>query len=158
MTAPTAAQRGRRNRANGAAYEVKLANYLKAWWPDACRAVRSTHPDPGDIDNTSPSLWWSMKNVDAEQLNAWFAEMDDKASDRIGLLVVRRRGYADPGRWWCWMRTRDVFDALDVTASAFGVEPDDRCRLELHAVVRLLVSALNLQAATAPMSVRKDNL
>jgi hypothetical protein len=105
--AKTPAQRGRRNRANGAAYEVKTANYLRTWWPDACRAVRNTTPDPGDVDGTSPSLWWSVKNCERELINPWFEEMRVKAAGRIGLLVVRRRGYADPGGWSCWLTLGD---------------------------------------------------
>lgn len=144
----TASQRGRRNRANGAAYEVKTANYLKAWWPDACRAVRSSHPDPGDVDNTSPSFWWSVKNCQVEQYNAWFREMDDKAAGRIALLVVRRRGYADPGRWWCWLTLHDLTVLLgSAPPLAFEADDDARVCVELATVVPLL------RAYTQPAAV-----
>ncbi len=136
--AKTRSQLGRRNRANGAAYEVKLANYLKTYWPDACRAVRSTTPDPGDVDGTSPSLWWSMKNCEGERIDAWFAEMAEKGAGRIGLLVVRRRGYADPGRWWCWLTVADWLD-LTCAPTDVPVDPQAQIRLELAAVVPLLV-------------------
>lgn len=137
MTAArTPSQRGRRNRANGAAYEVKLANYLKAFWPDACRAVRNTIPDPGDIDGTSPSLWWSMKNCADERYPLWFAEMTQKATGRIGLLVVRRRGYADPGRWWCWLTLEDFLEIAETSiAGSFGADGAAQVRMELGAVI-----------------------
>lgn len=149
MTSKTLSQRNRSNRRKGADVERRLAIYLRGWWPDACRAVRNTHPDPGDIDQTSPSLWWSVKDVADERINAWFEELDVKAADRIGLIVTRRRGYADPARWWCWMRTRDLLDVLDVVPGQFGVTSEDRCRLELQTVVRMLVAALDEQRARA---------
>lgn len=150
MLAKTASERGRRNRANGAVYEVKTANYLKTWWPDACRAIRATSPDPGDVDGTSPSFWWSVKNVEAEQLNAWFAEMDVKAGGRIGLLVTRRRGYADPGRWWCWLTLHDLTVLLGAPPpGAFAADDAARVRTELGWLVPLLLSYSGAPEAVA---------
>jgi hypothetical protein len=147
--ATNASDRGRRNRANGATCERRVASYLRVWWPDACRAVRNTHPDPGDIDNTSPSLWWSVKDCKAELIGAWFAEMDVKAAGRIGLLVVRRNGYADPARWWCWMRLSDLCDSLGVDGPEFHVQHADRVRMELGVAAALVHASL---ARTPPVT------
>jgi hypothetical protein len=136
-----ASTRGRRNRANGAAYERKVARYLKTWWPDAVRAVRNTTPDPGDVDGTNPCLWWSVKNCQDERYTEWFAEIDRKAGGRVGLLVVRRRGHADPGRWWCWLRLGDLADLVNGHVNTDPANPGAWVRLELAAAVGVLVAA-----------------
>lgn len=141
MTAArTASHIGRRNRANGAAAERQVARYLTAWWKDACRAVRNTTPDPGDVDCTSPSLWWSVKNCEQERLTAWMEELIAKRQGRIGLLVVRRRGHASPGRWWCWLTFRDLGVLLDASATVQAAAPRAPVRMELRDVVPLLVA------------------
>lgn len=103
-----ASTRGRRNRANGANTERRVATYLRTWWPDACRAVRNTQPDPGDIAGTAPDLWWSVKDCQVERISTWLDEVAVKAPPAVGLLVVRRRGHADPGAWWCWLHLSDL--------------------------------------------------
>ncbi len=141
MTAArTASQIGRRNRANGAAAERQVARYLTTWWPDACRAVRNTTPDPGDVDCTSPSLWWSVKNCEQERLAAWMDELVAKQQGRIGLLVVRRRGVADPGRWWCWLTLRDLGVLLDASATLPVEAWFAPVRMELRDVIPLLLA------------------
>lgn len=134
---PDAATRGRRNRANGAEGERRVARYLGTWWPAACRAVRNTAPDPGDVAETHPRLWWSVKNVVAEQYTAWLAEMTVKAEGRIAVLVVRRRGYADPGRWWAWLTLADLAAITSTPLSTEQVAAE-HVRMELHVLVALL--------------------
>lgn len=141
MTSAEASRRGRRNRLNGQFAEREVARWLRPWYPDACRAVRSTDPDPGDVDCTSPGLWWSVKNTQVEQINAWMREMDLKRVDRIGLLVVRRKGHASPGEWWCWLPLWHLSELLDgKPADECGVS-DVPVRLELRHVMPLLVAA-----------------
>lgn len=141
MTAEASA-RGRSNRVKGATGERDVAKWLRPYYPDACRAVRNTDPDPGDIACTSPGLWWSVKNCKVEQINPWMAEMDVKAVGRIGLLIVKRAGCADPGRWWCWMLLGHL---LGLRENVPGWAPDsplnDAVRLELRTVMPLLVAA-----------------
>ena len=144
MTAArTPSQIGRANRRRGATVERSVARYLAAWWPDAVRAVRSTTPDPGDIANTSPSLWWSVKDCDVERYPAWFAEMAEKAQGRIGLLVVRRRGHADPARWWCWTTLHDHNELVGAPppGAMAGVLDEWPVRMELGHVAPLLHAA-----------------
>lgn len=142
MTATSAAYRGRRNRVNGAETERAVARYLTPWWPDARRAVRSTDPDPGDIAETSPSLWWSVKRLKSvgEQVPAvWLAELTAKKRGAIGLLVVRRFGHADVGRWWCWISLADLAEVLQAHVPV-PFEDDRHARFELRDVVPLLTN------------------
>lgn len=144
MTAEASA-RGRASRVKGATGERDVAKWLRPHYPDACRAVRNTIPDPGDIACTSPGLWWSVKNCKVEQINPWMAELEAKRDGRLGLLVVKRAGYASPGSWWVWLTLRDLRsllgfddgDALEVWGSSL----DEPCRMELHALMPLLVAA-----------------
>lgn len=144
MNSVDASTRGRRNRASGASAERDVARYLRLWWPEACRAVRNTIPDPGDLDCTSPGLWWSIKNAQVERLPAWMAELDEKAAGRVGLLVVRRKGHASPGEWWCWMRASDFFGLRGLSAT-----DDFPVKAELRHIVGLLVAANYAPAGAA---------
>lgn len=147
MTAATdASTRGRRNRANGNTAERAVAVYLRGFFPDARRAVVNgwrtadlTVVDPGDIDGTSPStLWWSVKSCQQERLNVWMAEMDAKAAGRVGLLVVRRRGYRPPG-WRVWLTLRDWTVLLGAAPpAAFGANDGAPVCVELADLVPLL--------------------
>lgn len=145
MNAIDASTRGRRNRANGASCERDVARWLRPWWPDACRAVRNTAPDPGDLDCTSPGLWWSVKNCQEERTNAWMAELNDKAGtpgfERVGLLVVRRKGHASPGEWWCWLRVGDLVHLAGDVSSLHADADESPVRMELRHVMPLLVQA-----------------
>lgn len=143
-------RRGRRNRANGHDAERRVARYLRTWWPDACRAVRNTTPDPGDIDATSPGLWWSVKDCQQERMATWLAELDTKAQGRLGLLVVRRRGHAWPAEWWAWLDAGylvAIASRRDHTFESFGWP----VRAELRHVVPLLV-----EAGYAPSAVVRE--
>lgn len=142
MTAPDASTRGRRNRSNGATAEREVARWLRPWWPDACRAIRATFPDPGDLDCTSPGLWWSVKNVQVEQINPWMAELLEKRGNRIGLLIVRRRGHSDPGKWWAWLTFHDLTELIGAAPpGAYQADDDAPLRMELRHLMPLLVHA-----------------
>jgi hypothetical protein len=136
-----ASTRGRRNRVKGASCERDVAKWLKPWFPEACRAIRSTYPDPGDIALTAPGLFWSVKNCQVEQVDSWMAELEEKRHGALGLLVVRRKGHASPGEWWCWLR---LWELLEL-AGADGWEPaldlQALVRMELRDVMPLLVAA-----------------
>ena len=146
MTTSEASARGKSNRMRGRETEQIVARWLRSYYPDACRAVRNSHPDPGDVDCTSPGLWWSIKYTQVESINTWFEEIAVKADTRIGLLVQRRSGKSDPGRWWCWLRLADLRALLSGTDLAEFVLPEltvgsAPVRLELQHVMELLVAA-----------------
>lgn len=152
-----ASTRGRRNRANGNWAAAEVARYLRTvGWPEARRHVGNgwrtgdaVAADPGDIAQTSPGLWWSVKNCQREHIASWVAEMDDKAAGRIGLLVVRRRGHAWPAEWWVWLdaKTFAQLCTLDVDVlHSLNPARDDflagwPIRTELRHLVPLLVQA-----------------
>lgn len=114
--ASPAAQRGRANRDRGHRAERDVVRWLRDnGFPSAERAVRTGYrtasrvaADPGDITGTGPVLW-SVKDCARERIDAWMDELDAMSDDSqyggvsVPLLVVKRRGHADPGRWWCWL-------------------------------------------------------
>lgn len=149
MTAATASERGRANRRKGADAERSVAKWLRAnGFPGAERAIRAAYvgsdrviPDPGDLTGT-PGLVWQVKDCKREQLSSWLFETEQqrsKANATYGMLITRRPGKADVGRWWCWLPLAAL---LDLAADAhrlggheFGEHP---VRLELDDVARLL--------------------
>jgi hypothetical protein len=147
--AKTPSQRGRSNRNRGLNAERDLCKWLRTnGFPGAERAVRTgfrtvdrTSADPGDVMG-SPGIVWSVKDCAVEQRSVWMAEleaMDDRpikagGDEPIRLLVHKRRGHADPGKWWCWMRAHQMALLLDDGDSSF-VFP---VRAELGDIVPLL--------------------
>jgi hypothetical protein len=116
--AKTPSQRGTSNRRRGHQAERDLCNWLRRnGFPHAERAVRTgfrigdrVSADPGDITGT-PGIVWSVKDCAVERTDQWFVElaaMKAPASSEIGLLVVKRRGHADPHRWWCWTWLEEI--------------------------------------------------
>lgn len=140
----TTSAQGKHSRRSGADAERDLARWLLPWWPDAKRGVvngwvsRSRRvADPGDLDGTSPGIFWSVKAWSEERIGPWTAELDAKRGARLGLLVVRRNRHPDPGDWWCWLRLVDLADLLTVVAWS-GL--DGWVRLELRSLMPLLVA------------------
>ncbi|MDN5853407.1 MAG: hypothetical protein L0I24_12985 [Pseudonocardia sp.] len=152
-TATTASQRGTTNRRRGHQAERDLARWLRTHgFPHAERAVRTgfrandrVSADPGDIDGT-PGIVWSVKDCAVEQLAKWLAElavMQAGARAVHGLLVHKRRGHADPARWWCWLTLDDLVRlATDEPARHVSdVEAAQPVRIELGALTPLLRTA-----------------
>lgn len=159
------AQRGRANRNRGATAERDLCRWLRLnGYPDAERSVRTGYrtaarvlADQGDITGTGPILW-SVKDCARECIDAWFDELDDMSdnsqlgSAALRLLVVKRRGHADPGRWWLWQDQSQYLQLycnwLMREEKIFGwpplwVPPNTACpmRMELGHVVPLFRAA-----------------
>lgn len=150
-TTKTRSQIGKMSRNKGAKAERDVVKYLRAaGFPHAERAVRTgyrtngrTAADPGDITGT-PGIIWSVKDVAVERIDQWLADLDAMhgQDDDVRLLVHKRRGHADPGRWWCWMRLSTlahlVDDHLSLGASMTHAVP---VRMELGHVIPLLHDA-----------------
>lgn len=155
MPTRTAAETGKYSRDKGAQAERDLARFLRNWWPDAERAVvtgwRTTtraSGDRGDIRGT-PGLVWQMKAVaDMSDVEVEAALRDTETQAvtdgaDYGVLVQRRPGKADPGRWWAWLpigdlgqlATRDLGSPLRRSAVIIPV------RLQLQHLVPLLLRA-----------------
>lgn len=133
------------SRTKGATAERHVVKYLRTvGFGGAERAVRTGYrtaahysADPGDVTGT-PGIIWSCKDVVEERLDRWFDELDAMAGrpGDVRLLVHKRSGKSDPGRWWCWMRLHTLM-ALNATASWADL-PNPPLRLELRHVVPLL--------------------
>lgn len=147
----TASQRGAANRRRGLTAERDLCRWLRSnGFPQAERAVRTgfrtadrTSADPGDIAGTG--LIWSVKDCAVERLPEWLAEldtMDHRATpgpEPLRLLVVKRRGHADPARWWAYLRLLDLTRLLSRTIPGpVAIVWDAPVRLEVGHVVPLL--------------------
>ena len=142
MTAArTPQQVGASNRRRGHDAERAVARYLRGTgFQHAERAVRTgfrtldrVSQDPGDITGC-PGIVWSVKDCAAERIGAWMVELTAMGDpDALHLLVQRRRGHADPGRWWCWMDLAAASLLLD--GATFGPQ---LVRMELGDVVALL--------------------
>lgn len=150
-TTRTASQLGSANRRRGHQAERDLARWLRSHgWPHAERAVRTgyraanrTSADPGDITGC-PGLVISVKDCAVERIDTWMTEMDAmSASPRdLLLLVQRRRGHADPGRWWCWLRSRTLATILGAPSAGWSDSLRlGALRMELGHVVPLLHAA-----------------
>lgn len=152
--APTASQRGSTNRRRGIQAERDVCRWLRAnGFPHAERAVRTgfravdrTSADPGDITGT-PFILWSIKDCAVEQIGRWFDELAamDAGAD-LGLIVHKRRGHADPARWWCWLTLGHLVQLVIPThlpAAVLAVADGSPAplRMELGHVVPLLVAA-----------------
>lgn len=145
--AKTPSQRGRSNRNRGLNAERDLCKWLRVnGFPGAERAVRTgfrtldrTSADPGDVAG-SPGIVWSVKDCAVEQLAKWFTELDAMATaGEVGLLVHKRRGHADPSRWWCWVNLGTLTGL--VTNGVWGLPTAEAAlpvRMELGHVVPLL--------------------
>lgn len=134
--------------------EQRVARWLRGnGHPHAERTVRTGYRvagrelvDGGDIDGT-PGICWQVKSLRPatraeREVPAWLLETDSQRRSvgaSVGLLVVRRWGTTDVGRWWCYLAAGDLFGLADGFASA-AVDPAVviPVRLELRHMVALL--------------------
>lgn len=143
---------GTANRRRGAEAERRLAAWLRAHgWPHAERGVRTAYSsagrglvDPGDIVGT-PALVWQVKDHARESVDHWLTETEQQRLGApgtvpadLGLLVVRRRGKADPGRWWVWLPVEQL---VGLVVDAPRPQVPRPVRMELVDLVPLLRAA-----------------
>lgn len=114
--ARTRAEIGKANSTKGKNDERRVAHYLRFnGFPDAKRTVRAgfraagyVSRDEGDICGT-PGIAWQIKSTDERrwyQIPQWLSEASEQkmaAGAFVGILVLKRRGYADPSSWWAWL-------------------------------------------------------
>lgn len=153
MTTPDASTRGRANRRRGATCERDLARWLRGnGFPHAERAVRTGYrttdrvgADYGDIIGIVGVVIQVTDRADLDQdavLARRLAETEAQrqaAGADLGLLVQKRRGCADPGRWWVWIDGGELSDIAwqEHLNPKFGWP----VRCELRHLVPLLVRA-----------------
>lgn len=121
----TPSQVGRGSRRKGLGYQADIARGVRPWFPEAksCRdngfrTPSSSSPDCGDVDLGTPEFFVSAKDdkdgdtCAAWSLGAWLTECQTKAAarGRTGILIQKRRGYADVLDSWCWLNLGDVVE------------------------------------------------
>lgn len=135
MADRTPAQIGKANRRNGQETERKVRDHLRTWWPDldythAGGPSRKHADDRGDLaplidrdgDHWTVQVKGPRSQPSPGEVERWAAEADAQAdaNGRGGLwvLVVRRPGTADVGRWWAVLEAGALFDLV----GAFNAE------------------------------------
>jgi len=138
---------GRASARKGKETERMVAAYLRDHgWPQAERMVRTgwrnrarTEQDPGDIRGT-PSLVGQVKSTpslsDVDIRRALDETAEQATAADYGVLVQRRNGKSDVGRWWAWL------PLLDVCALSTGEEKFLSRNGNLDAPLRMQVGAL----------------
>jgi len=132
--------------------EQMVARWLRdeGGFPEARRIVRTgydrpgghTAADEGDIDTGAPVTVQckSLRPVDRMEraVPGWLAETEAQrqtAGTDVGLLVVRRWGTTDVGRWWAYLRLPDLTGVLCVMPPDADLIP---VRLEVRHAAALL--------------------
>lgn len=145
----------RRPRDIGTDAERAVVRWLQTHgWPHAeRRALRGTQ-DAGDITGT-PGICWEIKagaqtRLPSDmQLADWLAETIQQRSHARAdhaVLVTRRHGTADPGRWWAWLHIGQVARLADqamgrARQTPHGLIGDHPVCMHLAAAVALLHAA-----------------
>lgn len=103
-----------RSRIKGTAAESAVVHYLKArGWPYAERRALAGNLDRGDIAGV-PGVVIEVKDCKTLTFGPWLNEAEiEKANDHaaVGAVWAKRRGTADPGKWFVLM-TGEQFTAL----------------------------------------------
>lgn len=110
--------RSRRSaRQAGTATERAVADYLAAALDDDCidRRVKTGAKDRGDIGGVrfmgGRRLVLEVKDCARQSLPEWVAEAHTEAGNddaTVGVVVAKRRGTRDPGRYWVHMTLDDL--------------------------------------------------
>lgn len=148
----TASQRGKANRDKGAKTERELCTWLRPWWPDVDRAVRTGYRagnresrDNGDVIGT-PGIVWSVKNAERERISTWWPQLmamrpieGEPDGMTVRLLVVKNNGHSCPAEWWCW---QPLWQLVTITTGLSLAIPEpggtDLVRCHLATVVHRL--------------------
>lgn len=108
-------------RAAGARTERAVADYLAAALDDdrIDRRVKTGAKDRGDIGGLrlhgGQRLVAEVKDCARQDLPGWVAEAHLEANhdDALaGVVIAKRRGTTDPGRWWVHMTVDDLIAVL----------------------------------------------
>lgn len=139
MADRTPAQIGKANRRNGRDAERKVRDHLRTWWPEldythAGGPSRQHADDRGDLaplidrdhDHWTVQVKGPRAQPDPGEVERWAAEAAAQAdaNGRGGLwvLVVRRPGCADVGRWWAVLEAGALFDLVGALNAEGGHE------------------------------------
>ena len=103
-----------KQRAKGTAFETSIVRYLQQWWPYAERRALHGGADQGDITGT-PGIVWECKNHNTLKLSEWLRETEterENARAKVGVLIAKRRGVADPGEQYAVVPLRVMAQLL----------------------------------------------
>lgn len=116
--------------------ELALTKYLAEWWPNVRRGKAGAEADLGDIFNVvdgdgdawtvqvADRNWKAYGQIEAKARDA--AEQSERAGTPFWVLVVKRAGCADPGRWFVYLPSRRVMSMLNNhVGAAQGVLAED---------------------------------
>jgi len=133
--------------------EQRVARWLRGpGSPHAERTVRTGYRtanrqlvDAGDIDGT-PGLVWQIKSLRPperaeREVVGWLAETEvqrQAVNAHLGLLVVRRWGTTNAGRWWCFFNAAAFVHATGGQGDALPLEHPMPLRLELRHALAVL--------------------
>lgn len=152
---PTRAEIGATSRRKGVQAERDLAKYLRTWWPNAERKADTgwrtkdrQSDDHGDIRGI-PGLVFQLKYVTGmtdKMIDEAMRDAEDQAvaaGADYGILVQRRAGKSDPGRWWAWLRIGELCALTDRSVKVYTHTPSVYApiRVELNPLVDLLGAA-----------------
>lgn len=154
----SAAERGKANRRKGHDAERAACRWLRDnGFPGAERSVRAgftahdrSIADLGDITGV-PGIVFQVKDVARSDIPKWMEETEQQrqaAEADHGLLVQRRRGTADVGKWWVHVTGRTF--AVLLTGRQDAPEFECVARVTLAELVPLLWRA---GYGTAPAEV-----
>lgn len=115
------------SQAKGKRAELAVANYLTRNGLPARRFVRTGTAqlaDEGDIRLDTAPVTIEVKDhkhgFSANEVRTLIAKLcNQKRTDDVGLLVVKRQTYGDPGDWYCYTTGIDAGRLL--TGQAYGV-------------------------------------
>lgn len=125
------ARTNRSARQAGARAERAVADYLAAALDDdrIDRRVKTGAKDRGDIGGVrvhGQRAVVEVKDCAKQTLPAWVAEAHTEAGNDdalVGVVVAKRRGTTDPGRWWVHMTVDDLLALM--TGRRHGHRADD---------------------------------
>lgn len=143
------AEIGKANSRKGKTVERAVVTWLRDnGFPHAERAVRTGYsngeaygPDPGDITGTPLLVWQVTDREDISEPKVLTKRLADterqraEANANFGLLVVKRRRCADPGKWFVWL---DGWSFAELYAGTAGRRFDCNIRTTLGEIVPIL--------------------
>ena len=139
------------SKARGTRGETACVRWFRAnGFPHTDRQPLRGNRDAGDLALTA-GLVAEVKAVSkggtgqppAQLLGSWMAQAEAErvnAGAEYCLLIVKRAGTTDVGRWWCYLTVRDMGLLLAEWRATSAVSPDPVC-MSVHTATQLLRAA-----------------
>ena len=90
------------SKAKGTAAETAVVNFFRRWWPHVERRALAGNADKGDLTGI-PGWTAEVKACKRIELAAWVDELEAEIANAgadTGVLIIKRRGTTDVGRWY----------------------------------------------------------